>query len=124
MVRSVFGSDNPDERPVNDVTEVEPTLSRDSGPAGVRPSPFLSRSGAVAGEGIDAAVAAHYGDPLREQRLLVEGLAAVDLSHRGVLTITGSPFLAELDHHPAADRACSAYVHGDARSQSQGAHRA
>jgi tRNA-modifying protein YgfZ len=28
-------------------------------------------------------------DPLREQRLLVEGLAAVDLSHRGILTIAG-----------------------------------
>jgi tRNA-modifying protein YgfZ len=43
----------------------------------------------VAGEGVDAAVAAHYGDPLREQRLLTEGLAAVDLSHRGVVTIAG-----------------------------------
>ncbi len=53
------------------------------------PSPVLSRPGAVAGEGVDAGVAAHYGDPLREQRLLREGLAAVDLSNRGVLTITG-----------------------------------
>ena len=53
------------------------------------PSPLLSRPRAVAGESVDAPVAAHYGDPLREQRLLVEGLAAVDLSHRGVLTITG-----------------------------------
>ena len=53
------------------------------------PSPLLGRPGAVAGEGVDAGVAAHYGDPLREQRLLVEGLAAVDLSHRGVLTIAG-----------------------------------
>jgi len=52
-------------------------------------SRLLSRPGAVAGEGVDAAVAAHYGDPLREQRLLVEGLAAVDLSHRGVVTIAG-----------------------------------
>ena len=52
-------------------------------------SPLLSRHGAVAGQGVDASVAAHYGDPLREQRLLVEGLAAVDLSHRGVLTVTG-----------------------------------
>ena len=34
-------------------------------------------------------VAAHYGDPLREQRLLTEGLAAVDLSHRGVVTGDG-----------------------------------
>jgi folate-binding protein YgfZ len=53
------------------------------------PSPLLSRPGAVAGDGADAGVAAHYGDPLREQRLLEEGLAAVDLSHRGVLTIAG-----------------------------------
>jgi folate-binding protein YgfZ len=34
-------------------------------------------------------VAAHYGDPMREQRLLTEGLAVVDLSHRGVVTVTG-----------------------------------
>ncbi|MEP7035206.1 MAG: folate-binding protein [Dermatophilaceae bacterium] len=53
------------------------------------PSPLLTRRGAVAGEGSDAGVAAHYGDPLREQRLLVEGLAVVDLSNRGVLTISG-----------------------------------
>jgi folate-binding protein YgfZ len=53
------------------------------------PSPFLGRPGAVAGEGVDAPVAAHYGNPLREQRLLVEGLAAADLSHRGVVTIAG-----------------------------------
>jgi len=43
----------------------------------------------VVAEGVDAGVAAHYGDPLREQRLLIEGLAAVDLSHRGVVTVTG-----------------------------------
>lgn len=53
------------------------------------PSPLLARPRAVAGEGVDAAVAAHYGDPIREQRLLVEGLGCVDLSHRGVVTITG-----------------------------------
>ena len=29
-------------------------------------------------EGPDAGVPAHYGDPLREQRLLEEGLAVVD----------------------------------------------
>ncbi len=52
-------------------------------------SPLLTRPGAVAGEGVDRPVAAHYGDPMREQRLLVERLAAVDLSHRPVLTITG-----------------------------------
>ncbi len=39
--------------------------------------------------GLDAGVPAHYGDPLREQRLLEEGLAVVDLSNRGVVTVTG-----------------------------------
>src|SRR4051812_24514338 len=53
------------------------------------PSPLLASPGAVVAEGVDAGVAAHYGDPLREQRLLTEGLAAVDLSHRGVVTVTG-----------------------------------
>jgi tRNA-modifying protein YgfZ len=52
-------------------------------------SPLLARPGAVEGEGADAGVASHYGDPVREQRLLAESLAAVDLSHRGVVTITG-----------------------------------
>jgi folate-binding protein YgfZ len=52
-------------------------------------SPLLGRPGAVEGEGADAGVAAHYGDPMREQRLLSEGLAVVDLSHRGVVTVTG-----------------------------------
>lgn len=52
-------------------------------------SPLLDRHGAVEGEGPDAGVAAHYGDPMREQRLLTEGLAVVDLSHRGVVTVTG-----------------------------------
>ncbi len=53
------------------------------------PSPLLRRPGAVAADGADDGVAAHYGDPLREQRMLDEGLAVVDLSHRGVVTVTG-----------------------------------
>jgi folate-binding protein YgfZ len=52
-------------------------------------SVLLGRPGAVAAEGLDAGVAAHYGDPMREQRLLTEGLACVDLSHRGVITVSG-----------------------------------
>jgi folate-binding protein YgfZ len=52
-------------------------------------SPFLDRPGAVAGEGVDAGVVAHYGDPFREQKLLEEGLAATDLGNRGVVTVTG-----------------------------------
>lgn len=52
-------------------------------------SPLLQTPGAVPGDGIDAGVAAHYGDPMREQRLLTEGLGVVDLSHRGVVTVSG-----------------------------------
>ncbi|HEY9495588.1 MAG TPA: glycine cleavage T C-terminal barrel domain-containing protein [Intrasporangium sp.] len=52
-------------------------------------SPLLDRPGAVAGEGLAAGVAIHYGDPMREQRVLEEGLAVVDLSHRSVLTVSG-----------------------------------
>jgi tRNA-modifying protein YgfZ len=44
---------------------------------------------AVPADPPDEAVAGHYGDPYREQRLLTEGAGAVDLSHRGVLRITG-----------------------------------
>ena len=52
-------------------------------------SALLRTPGAVPAEGIDEGVAAHYGDPLREQRLLEEGLGVVDLSHRGVVTVAG-----------------------------------
>jgi len=38
---------------------------------------------------LDFGVAWHYGDPHREQRLLVAGEASVDLSHWGVVTVTG-----------------------------------
>ncbi|MEI6622547.1 MAG: folate-binding protein [Actinomycetes bacterium] len=40
-------------------------------------------------DSIDAAVPWHYGDPHREQRNLQAGLGVVDLSHRGVVTVTG-----------------------------------
>jgi tRNA-modifying protein YgfZ len=43
----------------------------------------------LVGEGIDAGVPWHFGDPMREQRRLVAGSGAVDLSHRGVLTVAG-----------------------------------
>ena len=89
MVRIMFGAGSPAQSPVDDMTELRPTVEPDSTLAAAGPSPFLSRPGAVAGADVDAAVAAHYGNPLREQRLLLEGLAAVDLSHRGVVTIAG-----------------------------------
>ncbi|GAB4099377.1 folate-binding protein [Sinomonas halotolerans] len=52
-------------------------------------SELLDRPGAVAGGGPDSGVAAHYGDPLREQRELAAGRAAVDLSQRGIVTVAG-----------------------------------
>ena len=39
---------------------------------------------------IDAGVAWHYGDPFREQKALVSGEGRVDLSHRGVIMVTGA----------------------------------
>ncbi|NUP60067.1 MAG: folate-binding protein YgfZ [Pseudarthrobacter sp.] len=61
------------------------------------PSPLLSRPGAVEAAGPDAGVAAHYGEPLREQRALAAGTAVVDLSHRGVVTVTGPDRLSWLN---------------------------
>jgi folate-binding protein YgfZ len=39
--------------------------------------------------GVDAGQPWHYGDPMREQRRLEAGEGVVDLSHRGVITISG-----------------------------------
>lgn len=52
-------------------------------------SSLLSFPGAVPSEGPDEGVAAHYGDLFKEQRALADGTGFVDLSHRGVLTVTG-----------------------------------
>ncbi|PJI95090.1 YgfZ/GcvT domain-containing protein [Luteimicrobium subarcticum] len=52
-------------------------------------SPLLDRSGAVAGAGPDAGVAWHYGDPTAEQRALERHGAVADLSHLGVVRVTG-----------------------------------
>lgn len=55
----------------------------------MRVSPLLSLPGAVAADGIDAGVAAHYGSLHGEQRSLVAGEGFVDLSHRDVVRIGG-----------------------------------
>ena len=55
----------------------------------VATSPLLALPGAVAGAGIDAPVAAHYGSFNLEQRALEAGEGFVDLSHRGVVRVTG-----------------------------------
>ena len=52
-------------------------------------SPLLDRPGAVPADPPDAGVAAHYGDPFREQRALLAGEASVDLSHRPVVRVAG-----------------------------------
>ncbi|MCC8479417.1 folate-binding protein [Streptomyces globisporus] len=59
-------------------------------------SPLLSLPGAVPAEGRDEGVAAHYGDLFREQRSLADGNGFVDLSHRGVVTVTGDDRLSWL----------------------------
>jgi len=48
-------------------------------------------------EGPDAGAVWHYGDPLREQRRLLAGEAAVDLSHRPVFSISGPDRLSWLN---------------------------
>ncbi|MET9436257.1 folate-binding protein [Streptomyces sp. NPDC006551] len=59
-------------------------------------SPLLSLPGAVPAEGRDEGVAAHYGDLFREQRSLAGGSGFVDLSHRGVVTVSGDDRLSWL----------------------------
>ncbi|WP_432123024.1 YgfZ/GcvT domain-containing protein [Streptomyces sp. S1] len=59
-------------------------------------SPLLSLPGAVAAEGRDEGVAAHYGDLFREQRALSGGEGFVDLSHRGVVAVSGDDRLSWL----------------------------
>ncbi len=53
------------------------------------PSPLLALPGAVAGNDVDASVAAHYGSFNAEQRHLEAGEGFVDLSHRDVVRIEG-----------------------------------
>jgi len=50
----------------------------------VTPTPVAAPAGSP-----DEGVPWHYGEPLREQRALAAGTAAVDLSHRGVVSVTG-----------------------------------
>ncbi|EPD91071.1 folate-binding protein YgfZ [Streptomyces sp. HPH0547] len=60
------------------------------------PSPLLTLPGAVAAEAPDEGVAAHYGDLFKEQRALADGTGFVDLSHRGVVTVSGADRLSWL----------------------------
>jgi len=56
---------------------------------------MLASAGAVAVEAVDpsdvdAGVAAHYGEPMREQRILATSVGLVDRSNRGVLAVPGA----------------------------------
>lgn len=59
-------------------------------------SPFLSLSQAVEAAGIDGEIAAHYGNPVAEQRAIVRG-AIVDLSNRAVISVSGPDRLSWLN---------------------------
>ena len=50
---------------------------------------MLNIQGAVEADWPDEGVAAHYGDPMREQRAMTEGQVLVDRSNRGVVTVSG-----------------------------------
>ncbi|MDR0345600.1 MAG: folate-binding protein, partial [Nocardiopsaceae bacterium] len=80
-------------------------------------SPLLARAGAVAAQGRDAGVAAHYGNPSAEQRALAERAGVVDRSNRGVLRISGEDRLSWLNDlttqdvaHLAAGSAAQALI--------------
>jgi tRNA-modifying protein YgfZ len=66
-------------------------------------SPFLDLAGAVESDGVDAGVAAHYGDPYREQKALLAGEGVVDLSHRDVIRISGADRLGWLHNLTTQD---------------------
>ena len=51
---------------------------------------MLEIHGAVEAGWPDEGVAAHYGDPAREQRAMTEGQVLVDRSNRGVVKVTGA----------------------------------
>ena len=57
---------------------------------------MLDINGAVEAEWPDEGVAAHYGDPVREQRGLAEGQVLVDRTNRGVVKVTGQDRLSWL----------------------------
>lgn len=79
----------------------DPVAPASEAPASPR-SPLLALPGAVEASGTDAGVAAHYGSPLGEQRLLAGLLpggapAVVDLSNRGVISVARPDRLSWLD---------------------------
>jgi folate-binding protein YgfZ len=67
-------------------------------------SPGVSLPAAVAADGIDSGIAWHYGDPMREQRILETAAGVIDRSNRPVLVISGP------DRLPWLHSICSQHV--------------
>ena len=67
-------------------------------------SPGVSLPAAVAAVGIDSGIAWHYGDPMREQRILETATGVIDRSNRPVLAISGP------DRLPWLHSICSQHV--------------
>ena len=89
------------------MTENIPTVPTDD-----TASPLLRLPQAVQAENIDAGVAAHYGNPMIEQRSLLAQNAVVDLSHHGVLSVSGPDRLSWLNS--IASQEVRGLVPGDA----------
>lgn len=66
-------------------------------------SPLLDLPGAVEAGEPDTGVAAHFGEPVAEQRRLLDGDTVVDLSHRDVITIAGPDRLTWLNDVTSQD---------------------
>ena len=67
-------------------------------------SPFFLLDGAVQlPDAVDLGVPSHYGSPNIEQRLLLAGTAIVDLSNRGVISVTGPDRLTWLNSISSAE---------------------
>jgi tRNA-modifying protein YgfZ len=67
-------------------------------------SPGVRLPAAVAAVGIDSGIAWHYGDPMREQRILETAAGVIDRSNRPVLVISGP------DRLPWLHSICSQHV--------------
>ena len=78
------------------VTNVSPAGSAAADPAEPTDSPLLAWPGGAAGDGVDAGVALHYGDPIAEQRAFVTAAGWVDRSNRGVVAVPGADRLSWL----------------------------
>ena len=72
----------------------------------------MSLPAAVAAVGIDSGIAWHYGDPMREQRILETAAGVIDRSNRPVLAVSGP------DRLPWLHSICSQHVSNLANSES------